>query len=651
MKFKNKGLCFFAGLFILFFAQTTHAQEPGICEMDFSSKADKLYEKGLSELKVNHPKAATNLFLEALGKDENHVHARYFLGYISFHEGKYTAAEKHFNLVMEWCDDYNGEIHRMLGIIAVTQSNYAAAADHFDRALKLGLDEFLNEESTRSMRDDCRILADLKANPVAYNPKPLRGVSTTEDEYLAIISPDGSLCFYTKRYYKKERNMLTGQNVEEFFQSFHRNGEWMAGEAMSYPFNQNLNEGGPTVTANNHELFFTICQPNEATGKINCDIWYTVQQGEFWGDIQPLSDVVNHPEAWDSQPSISADGKVLYFTSSRKGGEGGLDIWRSKRQGDGTWSEPENLGPTVNTEGDEKSPFIHSDSRTLYFSSSGQLGFGGYDLFFVKETDEGWGEVKNLGYPINTQKDEVGMFVSLDGTRAYFSSNEVRGMGGWDVFYFELPEKAKPEKVSLVTGTLVDDDGQPVTDARVEVKNLKTKEIDIYDVDEYTGDYAVIVDKSQDDDHFITVKKEGHTFASQYVAADDTASVVEADLQVKPIEVGVEAPLNNIQFATNSYSLTSQGKVVVEEFAAFMRENPSLVVSIEGHTDNVGDPGENLTLSKQRAEAVYQYLIDLGISSRRLSHKGFGQSQPIADNSTARGRAQNRRTVFRVVRK
>ena len=637
--------------FCVFISATALAQEPGTCEMDFSGKADKLYEKGLSELRVNHPKAATDLFLEALNKDENHVHARYFLGYISFHEGKYTAASKHFELVSEWCEDYNGEMHRMLGVIAITQSNYQGAAHHFDRALKLGLDEFLNEESTKKMRDDCRILAELKANPVAYNPKPLIGVSTSEDEYLAIISPDGSLCFYTKRYYKKERNMLTGQNVEEFFRSVRKNNEWKAGEPMAYPFNQNLNEGGPTITADNHELFFTICQPSEATGKINCDIWYTEQQGEFWGSIQPLSETVNHPEAWDSQPSISADGKFLYFTSSRKGGHGGLDIWRSKRKADGTWSEPVNLGPEVNTEGDEKSPFIHSDSRTLYFSSSGQLGFGGYDLFYVKETDQGWGQVKNLGYPINTQKDEVGMFVSLDGKRAYFSSNEVRGIGGWDVFYFELPEQAKPEKVSLVTGTLKDDDGNPVTDARVEVKNLRTKEIDSYDVDEYTGDYAVIVDKSNEDDHFITVKKEGHTFASQYVAADDTSAVVEADLQVQPIEVGVEAPLNNIQFATNSYSLSEQGKIVVEEFAAFMRENPSLVVSIEGHTDNVGDPQENLVLSQNRAESVYDYLIDLGISARRLSHKGFGQSQPLADNSTTSGRAVNRRTVFRVVRK
>lgn len=627
------------------------AQEPGICEVDLSSKADKIYQKGLSELKVNHPKAATELFLEALSKDENHVHARYFLGYIAFSDGKYTAAQKHFDLVLEWCSDYNGEIHRMMGIIQITESDYGTAAEHFTKALELGIDDFLNEESTRRMRDDCRILADLKAHPVDYNPKPLPGVSTSEDEYLAIISPDGSLCFYTKRYYKKERNMLTGQNVEEFYSSRRQGGVWNGGEPMPYPFNQNLNEGGPTVTADNHELFFTICQPHEATGKINCDIWYTAQEGDFWGEIRPLSETVNDPEAWDSQPSISADGRVLYFTSSRAGGQGGLDIWRSFRNSDGSWGEPQNLGPEVNTDGNEKSPFIHSDSRTLYFSSSGQLGFGGYDLFYVKETDAGWGDVLNLGYPINTQKDEVGLFVSLDGRRAYFSSNEVRGIGGWDVFYFDLPENAKPDKVTLITGTLKDDDGNPITDARVEVKNLKTREIDVYDVDEYTGDYAVVVNKSKDEDHFITVKKEGHTFASQYVASEDTSTVVNADLQVTPIEVGVEAPLNNIQFATNSFDLTAQGRVVVEEFAAFMRENPNLVVSIEGHTDNVGDANENLTLSQNRARSVYTYLLELGISKNRLSHKGFGQTQPVADNQSSAGRALNRRTVFRVVRK
>ncbi len=309
----------------------------------------------------------------------------------------------------------------------------------------------------------------------------------------------------------------------------------------------------------------------------------------------------------------------------------------------------------INTSKNEKSPFIHSDSHTLYFASQGHAGLGGYDIFYSKSDDdlEEWGEPVNIGYPINTDKDEIGLFVSLNGKKGYFNSNKLRGMGGWDLYEFDLYEAARPDKVALLKGTLVDENNEVVRDAVLEVKNLKTKEVARVHVDSETGEFATVVRIKEEENIILKVKKEDAAFTSKFVDAKDPEGngVVEANLEVSPIKVGKEYRLNDIFFTSNSYALSENAMQIIDEFILFLNDHPRVKVDIQGHTDNIGKPEDNLVLSKNRAKVVYEYIVNHGVNASRLNHHGYGEQRPIAANSSESGRAKNRRTVFVITAK
>lgn len=634
-------------LLLLLTLSLSSAQPSLDCDWEVSKKAEKLYNEGVDELIAGHPMAAQTLFLEALQKEEAYPQARYYLGEISWRLKKYNIARQHLELAIEECPDINGETYHHLGMFALQNYDYPLAERYFEKALKLSFEYKADKDETAELLGSTKTLAYLMNNPIPYDPKSVPGISTPGDEYLAIISPDGTQAYYTRRYQKKEKTMLTATYVEEFTRAVKQGDKWLPGETLPYPFNQGNNEGGPSVTANNNELYFTVCAPT-GNGQINCDIYYSVRDEGFWTEIKPVENV-NLPNAWDSQPSVTANGDALFFTSSRGGGQGGLDLWRSDRNEDGSWGTPVNLGPKINTPGDEKSPFIHSDSRTLYFASEGHLGFGGFDIFYSQERTNDWDQPKNIGFPINSERDEVGLFVSLDGSSAYFASNELKSMGGWDIYRFDMPVSARPDEVVLLKGNLNDEFSQPVREARIEIKNLETKEIQTFKTDA-EGGYAAVVRRPKDEDLIMTVKKEGYAFQSQLLASDaEMDDIEQVDMDIKPIEVGGTYEINDINFATNSYELSYRSRLIVDEFAAFLLENPTVHVSIEGHTDNVGSSSDNLTLSKNRAEAVYLELIQQGVPAIRLDYKGFGSSKPVADNTSESGRAKNRRTVFRIL--
>ena len=420
---------------------------------------------------------------------------------------------------------------------------------------------------------------------------------------------------------------------------------------MPSPFNKNSNEGGASLSADNRYMFFTICRKEAAEG-LNCDIWYSVYSKGSWSEIKNAGPLVNRKECWDSQPSLSSDGKTLYFVSSRPGGFGELDIWKSLRDKNGEWGEPINLGPSINTKGSEKSPFFHSDGQTLYFSSNGQMGYGGYDNFFSKlDKENNWATPKNIGYPINSENDDLGFFVSTDGKSGYFASNKLKGSGGWDIYSFPLYKEARPERVLFLKGALTDDNNKAVTDGRVELKNTRTKEITTVDVDSLTGKYVAVVSFS--DDHILTVKQPGKAFSSEYLSTTDSSlnKPKTLNVEVQKIEVGKNYKLNNIYFETNSSILNSQTIAIIEQLTEFLNENPTVNISIQGHTDNVGDASANLKLSQDRARMVYELLVKNGIDSNRLSSTGYGASKPISTNQTEKGRALNRRTEFTITAK
>ena len=218
-------------------------------------------------------------------------------------------------------------------------------------------------------------------------------------------------------------------------------------------------------------------------------IYFSEKNDGIWGDIQSLNAKICPKYSWESQPSLSSDGKTLFFASDRDGGYGGIDIYKITKNYLGVWGEPVNLGPNINSPNNEKSPFLHPDGKTLYFASDNFPSLGGYDIFISKKDSlNNWQKSKNIGYPINTSYNEISLFVTTDGKKAIFASNNLEGIGGWDMYSFDLNEDIQPERVLFLKGNIYDEQGDVINDIEIEIKNLKTQEIKKIKVN--NGNYA-----------------------------------------------------------------------------------------------------------------------------------------------------------------
>lgn len=594
---------------------------------------------------------------EVLDADPEYAGVYFFLGYVNIFkpENNLVAAEKYLLQCVELCPDGYPDAYYYLGKLYYGKEDFANTILYLNKYLS-NPDNIKEDSALVDAQDIVKWAeapAQLVKKPVPFEPRLVKGISSDKDEYLVIISPDNEMALYTRKTEVASSNtawVSESPYKEKFYYSIRKNGVFDNGMEMPAPFNRMDNEGGATLTIDNKELFYTVCvwgSDSAAKRYYNCDI-YTSRLGPYgWEDITQV-ETINLPDSWESQPSISSDGKSLYFISDRKGGMGGYDIYRSVRDANGRWGEPQNLGKKINTVGNEKSPFIHTDSQTLYYSSSGRPGMGGYDIFYSRIQDDGsWATSVNIGFPINSKFDDVGFFVSTDGHYGYFASNnQASSMGGWDFYAFELYEEARPEKVLFIKGEIKDEANNAPIPARVEIRNIETRAVTEIPVDSVTGTYVAVM--LFNSDYVITVKKDDYVYESRYIAQEDTTfnepSVV--DMEIQAVEVGKSYRMSDIYYESNSADLTVNSKKVIDEFAIFLNENPGIQVAIHGHTDNLGSDESNLALSQDRSKSVYEYLVSIGISASRLSYQGFGESKPVADNSTPEGRALNRRTEF-----
>ncbi|MBL4657024.1 MAG: OmpA family protein [Flavobacteriales bacterium] len=487
--------------------------------------------------------------------------------------------------------------------------------------------------------------------------------------------------------------------VERFSVSQKSGGKFARGKPLPAPFNKGNNEGGACLTIDNMHMYFTICK-GLTNGYNNCDIYVadyvkidanslmdisfmtkemdmTEAEVRFelnkikesgadymWTNIRPLSDLVNSIKSWESQPTISSDGRTLYFASIREGGVGGIDIYKTVKDSVGKWGKPVGMDKVINTTGNEKSPFLHPDRETLYFSSDGHRGLGGFDIFYtqMEKTEKGktWGAPKNIGFPINSEQDDLGFFVSTDGVTGYFSSTneseKYRSYGGWDVYEFPLYEGARPKEVLFLKGELKNEEGDAITGGKMEITNVRTKETTKIDVDSASGVYAAIltVDEEKKDEFVMNVTSESFAFSSQIVQSEPKVEegkkaplVKTVDIELQFVTVGLPYKLDNINFATNSSSvLTVASMIILDGFVGYLLDNADMRVAIHGHTDDVGSHDANMELSENRAKSVNDYMILSGIEDNRLNYKGFGETKAIASNKTKQGRAENRRTEF-----
>jgi outer membrane protein OmpA-like peptidoglycan-associated protein/tetratricopeptide (TPR) repeat protein len=627
---------------IIFFSGAGFAQDA--CPQTQNKKAAGYMKEAQSlfQAKRDYEKARS-LVQRAIDEDPEYADAYLLSGFLAQKKRDYKTMGEMLRKAIELCEAADPEAYYQLGWLAYDMKKYKEAEKYLGRFLEF---DKINEEHGIKA-EGLLVKAKLYANPVPFDPRPVPGISTADPEYLAIISPDNEYVFFTRRFDQSQKGLITSTSVEKFMQAKRTNGVFDKGIPMDYPFNQKAigNEGGATITIDNKHLFFTVNRDN------NFDIYYSDWNATYWDDITNMGPAVNDPKQWDSQPSVTADGNTLYFASARDSLTG-IDIYKTHRDAQGKWTQARKLPPPVNTNGNDKSPFIHQDGRTLYFSSDSLPGLGGYDIFMSRMDAKGtWSEPVNLGYPINTEADEVGFFASTDGRYGYFASNSIKGSTGFDVFSFELYPKMRPQKVTLQTGELKTDGPDSLVSATIELKNTFTNELTRITVDSVTGQYAFVA--TLDHDVVMTIKKKGYAFESEYISANDSSNIgpVKKNILLEKIDVGKSYTINDILFATNSYQVNDTIKAVVNEFSDYLSQNPKLTVTIEGHTDNVGNPTDNLILSQNRARSIYDYLVERGIDKSRLSYKGYGETKPIATNSTSEGKAKNRRTVFKVIAK
>lgn len=668
-------------LFILLIILTvgffrSYAQfEDDFCNDIDDKKLIKSFQKGVQLLNDGKMNEAEVIFAKIIDEEPEFTEAWVASSEINYSKYKsakdpksqnnyYSRYVKCLESVAKLCPSYqNYEVCYTLGKIFFSHDKLDVAKTYLKTYIdngKKGTKYYTDAESTYHYIEQ---YLNLIENPVPFEPVVVEGVSSAYDDYLPLISPDGSLALFTKAYMKKEVNSIYGDRfVEEFTVSKASDDNGLVfslGEPLPYPFNSGKNQGAASISIDNKTMFITICE-FISRDYDNCDIYMSTRVGDGWSELKSLGPNINGVKTWESQPSISADGKTLYFASIRESNVGfdpdnpTSDIYYSTKDEKGNWTKAKNLGSKINTPGNEKSPFIHSDSQTLYFSSDGHLGIGGYDIFFSKFRDGDWTKPVNIGYPINTKNNDLGFVVNTQGTKAYFASNKLNGKGGWDIYAIDLYKEARPEKVFLVKGQLVDDNGYALSDAKLEVKNTRTEEVSEGVVDAETGHYAVAVTaKEENDDFLMVVKKEDYSFSSTLIEPTEETfeKPIEVNFEVKPIEAGKSVQINDIYYATASYEINQKSYAVLNEFAEFLKSNPTVKVEIRGHTDNIGSAQTNITLSNRRAQAVYDYLLSKGVPKANVSYKGYGPNMPIADNKTEAGRAKNRRTEFYILSK
>lgn len=669
----NKIYCVVVLLFAVHFL---YAQDEKPCQVMENEKAVKLYKQGID--KKNKKEERLDFLKKAIDLEPDYVDANFAyaeekIKTLIYLNAAFKPTEEYFKKVVQLCPNYHSDPWYYLGFIYYEEEKWDSCMKYLkgfqnyksddDTKFNKNYPAFLSQ--AKDMMMYAKVYNEIFNHPVPFDPKPVEGISTKRDEYLPIISPDDETMLFTRRMAVQNRNGIVGvtyDNEVEVFSSSKRDAathKFPKGTAMPPPFNSGGNEGGATISIDNKHLYFTSC--NDEKGAVaNCDIYYSDLVDGSWTKPQKVEGI-NDPVYWDSQPSLASDGKTLYFASDRKGGFGGVDLYVTVRD-DVThqWSKPENLGRTINTNGDEKSPFIHSDFQTLYFSSNGLPGVGGFDIFLSRKNEKGaWSEPKNIGVPINTNSDDLGFFVSTDGHLGYFASNshsqmKNKSVGGYDIYAFDLYKEARPDEVAFIKGKVEDLGNNQSKKFEVEVKDAGTKKTTKAMVDTATGEYAVVVDRKVKNDLIVEVKKENYAFSSQLIHKDSlvNAKPIKVKVTADTIKVGQTYLLNNIYYATNSAILDPRSTIVIEEFAEFLKSHPTLKIEIHGHTDNVGNDKANLALSTDRAFTVRDVLLAKGIEESRLvAFKGFGATKPIADNTTEAGRAKNRRTEFVIVGK
>jgi len=491
--------------------------------------------------------------------------------------------------------------------------NYTASLYDIQYFLRFGNKNIPRYRKAEKLLKNTAFAANAVAHPDKTTLKKINhGINSPADEYINFVDVEEKQLFFTRKFLEREQGKPVYK--EHFYLSVQNKGVWQPPEKMRFSWDSTLNMGGMSLSTDGQTMYFTGCYWPESFG--SCDIYASKKRGHTWQFPQHLDRNVNTSH-WDSQAVISSDKKQLFFASKRPGGKGGSDIWISTRQADGRWGKAINPGDNINTAGNEMAPFLHADNRTLYFSSNGRTGMGGYDLYVSREDSSGhWSKATNLGYPVNTKANEINLFVSLDGSRAWLSSDRDTTKSGFDIFSFPVFDKMRPGKALFVKGVVQDARSGKKLSAEIVLTNLATgRTADSAISNMVSGRFLIVL--HDDTDYALNIQKKGYLIYSQSFNLKEFPGLtsVNKTFKLTPVTKGAVMRLQNIRFGFDRYTLKFSAFPELNRLVAFLRKNPTLKILIAGYTDNAGSTDYNLKLSQERAKVVFDYLVSKGINA------------------------------------
>ncbi|MCC2546836.1 OmpA family protein [Hymenobacter sp. BT175] len=500
-------------------------------------------------------------------------------------------------------------------------------------------------------------------------------INSPYPEYSPVITADESVILFTSRRDNSSGGLSdpqTGGFFEDVYQSTRSARGWNPATNLGAPINTEGHDATVGLSPDGQRMLVYV---EDNGGDLN----QAELRGAKWGKPQKLGSRINS-NAHESSASYSPDGRFLFFVSDKKeDGLGGRDIYRIEIEGKG---KAQNLGSVINTPYGEEGVFMHPDGKTMYFSSEGHNSMGGYDIFKSVFENGRWSVPENLGWPINTPDDDVFFVISASGRHGYYSSFRDAGEGSKDIYQvtFLGPEKqpllsqedqllasrAQPVKetllappvaiataqVTILKGVVTDEASKQPLEATIDVvDNSRNAIIASFRSNAQSGRYLVSLPSGIN--YGIVVRQEGYLFHSENFDLPEGAAYAQVtkDIALKKLDVGVKVVLNNIFFDFDKATLRKESTAELERLQKLLAETPNLRLEISGHTDNVGQSAYNKDLSQRRAKAVVDYLLQKGVAQGRLSFAGYGDTQPVAPNSTKGGRQLNRRTEFKVTGK
>lgn len=620
-------------ILLLILSFNTYSQIP-------NPKAKEFYDKALKNIAERKSVDAIENLQKAIDKDSTFADPYFKLGQINEAARNQENAIKFYKKAIELRpnDPLLTQGYTYIGTRLVKAGEYAKAKEYLSFSVKnVPQNSPVLKQLTRQL-EQCKFGEEAKNVAMTFKSAEMGAtINFKNKQYFPVLTADNETLIFTARSDDGDENLYTSQLT---------NGNWSFPKSISDKINTTANEGTCSISADGRTLVFTSCDGKNSLG--SCDLYISKKVGEEWTVPENLGSSVNTP-FWEAQPSLSNDGRILYFSSDRQGGYGRKDLWVSELSGNDTWSKAINLGDVINTANDEISPFIHANGHTLFFASDGHLGMGGLDLFMTESKMGVCSKPENLGFPVNTHEDQVALFISADGSKGYYSSDVKPDI---KLFQFDIPKKLsdKFKRASYVKGIVQDASNKQNLSAEIELIDLKTNKVVEKTIsDAITGQYTAVLPNGSQYGLFINKKEYFFKSLTFNFSEKNEADGKTIDILLDPIKKDVKTVLNNIFFDSGKAELRPESFTELDKLQLLLTQNPSLQVEISGHTDDVGKDAENQALSEKRALSVADYLIKKGVNTQNIKVKGYGKTKPLVANTSEENRQINRRIEMSIL--